>query len=81
MLISSNLIDEKDHVETITTQKFADHRGAAGRYAVVGPPPEAIKEEKEVVIQNMTMMNHFECRFCHKTWDSKVYKEKSKPYN
>ena len=28
MLISSNLIDEKDYVETITTQRFADHRSS-----------------------------------------------------
>ncbi len=74
-------MDEQDQVETITKQEFADHRGAAGKYAVLGPPPEAIKEEKQVVIQNMTIMNHFECRFCHKTWDAKTYKETSKPYS
>jgi hypothetical protein len=80
-LLSSNLIDEEDHQETITKETFAAHRGAAGMYGVFGPPPEAIKEEKQVVIQNMTIMNHFKCRFCHKAWNSKVYKEKSKPYN
>jgi len=80
-LVSSNLVDEQDHIETISKEEFATHRGAAGRYAVIGPAPEAIKEEKQVMIQNMTKMNHFECRFCHKTWGSKSFEEKRKHFN
>jgi hypothetical protein len=80
-LVNSNIVEEKDHLETITSQEFVAHRGAAGRYEVAGPPPQPIKEEKQVMIQNITIMNQFECRFCHKTWSSKIYEEKSKPYN